>query len=295
MNQAKAILTHLRFPFSFFLLPIFLFAASHSLPWIAPIWPLLIVLHLLVYPSSNGYNSLMDNDTGSIGGIKYPEKVPKAMITVSFIMDGIALILTFLWYGWTTTGLILLYILASRAYSYRGIRLKKNPIIGYLIVVLFQGALIFIATVWTLTNSIQFDLTTALGACVSALLIGASYPLTQVYQHQQDAEDGVISLSALLGIKGTFVFAIVAFLLLNVLMFAYLELKLQSIFPFLMFLMVSGPAGMYLVRWMRLVWRDPIMANYENTMKMSKIGSACMNVFFLALLVFEIIAWQPWN
>jgi 1,4-dihydroxy-2-naphthoate octaprenyltransferase len=35
------------------------------------------------------------------------------------------------------------YILASRAYSYRGIRLKKYPFAGWLTVITCQGALVF--------------------------------------------------------------------------------------------------------------------------------------------------------
>jgi 1,4-dihydroxy-2-naphthoate octaprenyltransferase len=31
-----------------------------------------VILHVLDYPSSNGYNSFMDRDTESIGGLKSP-------------------------------------------------------------------------------------------------------------------------------------------------------------------------------------------------------------------------------
>ena len=31
-----------------------------------------VILHILVYPASNGYNSYMDRDEGSIGGLKNP-------------------------------------------------------------------------------------------------------------------------------------------------------------------------------------------------------------------------------
>src|SRR5437899_2585356 len=50
----------LRFPFSLFLLPVYLFALSEvpHIRWY-PALLAFIVLHLLVYPSSNGYNSYM--------------------------------------------------------------------------------------------------------------------------------------------------------------------------------------------------------------------------------------------
>jgi 1,4-dihydroxy-2-naphthoate octaprenyltransferase len=101
-----------------------------------------IILHLLVYPSSNGYNSYMDRDVNSIGGIKDPQQPTKQLYHFTLVMDGLALLLSLAVSTYFFAG-ILLFILASRAYSYRGIRLKKYPFIGYLTVIIFQGALVF--------------------------------------------------------------------------------------------------------------------------------------------------------
>ena len=43
------------------------------------------------------------------------------------------------------------------------------------------------------------------------LLIGGFYPLTQIYQHKQDKEDGVTTISSLLGYRKTFVFCAVVY------------------------------------------------------------------------------------
>ncbi|HMP29967.1 MAG TPA: prenyltransferase, partial [Saprospiraceae bacterium] len=64
----RDIIIHLRFPFSVLLLPVFLLAVSQIKNLDALNFGIVFfVLHLLVYPSSNGFNSLMDRDTGSIG------------------------------------------------------------------------------------------------------------------------------------------------------------------------------------------------------------------------------------
>ena len=133
----------LRFVFSFFLMPVYLFAVSqvHDVSWPDALLVFLI-LHVLVYPSSNGYNSYMDRDTGPIVGVEKPLQPTKQLFYASIIMDTIAIVASLFISLYFAAG-ILLYILSSRAYSYRGIRLKKYPITGYLIVVLFQGALIF--------------------------------------------------------------------------------------------------------------------------------------------------------
>ena len=39
------------------------------------------------------------------------------------------------------------------------------------------------------------------------------YPLTQIYQHQADADDGVTTISMKLGIRGTFYFSVVMYLI----------------------------------------------------------------------------------
>src|SRR5215217_4273407 len=130
----------LRFHFSFFLLPVYLFALSQSnqINWTNAI-VVFLVLHLLVYPASNGYNSYMDRDETPIGGIKKPMQPTKQLFRISLLMDLVAITISLFINRLLALG-ILFYIIASRAYSYRGIRLKKYAIIGFLTVFIFQGA-----------------------------------------------------------------------------------------------------------------------------------------------------------
>lgn len=292
-SVVRRILTHLRFPFSFFLLPIFVFGMIHSYPWNnGPFW-LFLILHLLAYPASNGYNSLQDRDTESIGGIEHPEEVPAQMLWVSLLMDLMAVSFMYLNYDIVSTMLLVAYILASRAYSYRGIRLKRFPIIGFLVVIIFQGAMIFLMTVTALSGEFAIDLPIALGMAVSAAMIGASYPLTQVYQHIQDQEDGVKTISLLLGVRGTFLFAIGGMLVFNLLILSYFQWVMDSWRWMLLFLLISAPAGSFLVNWAKKVWRDESQANFKNSMQMSVRGSLCMNLFFIIWLILQLNSNQP--
>ena len=196
----------LRFPFSLFLMPAFWFALSETPQIDLPAAVLIfVILHLLVYPASNGYNSYMDRDTGSIGGIEIPMQPTRQLFYVTLFLDGLALLLSLFISLEFMLG-IAAFILASRAYSYRGIRLKKYPLIGYLTVVLFQGCLIFYLVMkgsWakgSLAEASQIKATgflgfvgnlpdlagvPILGILTAGLLIGGFYPLTQIYQHQQ--------------------------------------------------------------------------------------------------------------
>ena len=281
----KHLLIHLRFPFSLFLLPVFLFGLSQNLPLnFSETLLLFIVLHLLVYPSSNGYNSYMDNDTESIGGIKNPPKVPKAMFATTLMMDFIALVLTYSYFGILISAFILAYILASRAYSYRGIRIKKYPVIGFVYVAFFQGSLIYLICFMALNPNPEYDFILILSMIISFLLVGAGYPLTQVYQHKQDKVDGVKTLSILLGIKGTFNFSTVLFALLGLLIGVYFIVLKESVTDAVIFYVAIAPVFWYFNHWKNKVFKDPKEANFENNMRMNKIGSFALNLLFLILL-----------
>ncbi len=117
----------LRFHFSFFLMPVYWFALSQVavINWRNAIL-IFIILHLLVYPASNGYNSYMDRDTTPVGGLKNPMQPTQLLFYTTIFMDAFALLLSFMISPLFVTG-IFFYILASRAYSYRKIRLKKYP------------------------------------------------------------------------------------------------------------------------------------------------------------------------
>ncbi|UOQ78239.1 hypothetical protein MUN84_06535 [Hymenobacter sp. 5516J-16] len=66
----------LRIPFSVYLMPVFWFGLSALPPGfsVARAVGVFVVLHLLAYPASNGYNSYYDQDEGSIGGLRQPRK-----------------------------------------------------------------------------------------------------------------------------------------------------------------------------------------------------------------------------
>jgi hypothetical protein len=287
-DEFKNNIIHLRIAFSFFLMPVFWFAlwqGNASEFNIVNMFVLFSVLHLLVYPSSNGYNSYMDNDTESIGGIKSPPKVPKSMFLLSLCLDAIALTSILYFCGKIVLLLLLAYVLASRAYSFRGIRLKKYPIIGFLTVALFQGCIIYILIVLAVFGTIQFDLNFVLGISISFLLVGAGYPLTQVYQHKQDQEDHVKTMSLLLGIKGTFVFSCILFGLLGIGLGLFFLIHHSPWTDYGLLAICLAPVLYVFNVWMIDCFRDEKNASFERTMKMNKIGALGLNLFFIIYLL----------
>jgi 1,4-dihydroxy-2-naphthoate octaprenyltransferase len=285
----RALLLHLRIPFSVYLMPVFLFALSQAdtIDWNSTL-VCFVALHFFLYPASNGYNSYMDQDTGSIGGIKSPPKVPKAMFFISLILDSIGILLVYFWVPNPVASLLaLLYVLASRAYSYRKIRIKKYPVLGFLHVSIFQGVVIFLLTSISAGSTILYGMEFIVSLCMAFALVGAGYPLTQVYQHEQDKKDGVKTLSMLLGIRGTFVFSSILFAALGALAFYYFGILQQKWSYILLFALCIAPVFGFFNIWMRSVFRNPEEANFENTMRMNNIAAISVNLFFIILIFLE--------
>jgi 1,4-dihydroxy-2-naphthoate octaprenyltransferase len=281
----------LRFPFSFFLMPVYWFALGQVVENRSWERALLIffLLHLLVYPASNGYNSLMDRDTSPIGGLRHPLQPTQQLFWVTLGMDMLALLLGF-FISWYFVAGLAIYILASRAYSYRGIRLKKYPFIGYFTVITCQGALIFFLVYHgshraaASAGSLQAPVE-AMVAC--SLLLGGFYPLTQIYQHVADRQDGVRTISLVLGYRGSFIFTGVVYAVAFLLLAHYFLLTLQ-IREFQVLATCMLPVIVYFLIWAVKVWRDPTQANFTNTMRMNLIASVCTNAGFIAIWLMGI-------
>lgn len=273
----------LRFHFSFFLLPVYLFALS-QVPQIHTARALLVfmILHLLVYPSSNGYNSYMDRDEGSIGGIRNPMQPTRQLFYTSVAMDIIAVLLGGLVSIVFATGIVA-YILASRAYSYRGIRLKQYPVTGYLTVVIFQGAVTFFLVYHGSSENLTIDVPVT-GMVASSLLIGGFYPLTQIYQHEADRKDGVRTISSVLGYRGTFFLTGIMYVLAMGSLFHWFSSRHAQI-NFVILATVMLPVIVYFFIWFARVWKQETAASFANTMRMNILASVCTNVAFLILLI----------
>jgi 1,4-dihydroxy-2-naphthoate polyprenyltransferase len=264
-------------------LPVYLFALSQaaSIDWKNAL-QVFIILHLLVYPSSNGYNSYMDRDETPIGGLQNPLPPTRQLFLLSIFMDVVALLASLFITPFFALG-ILLYIMASRAYSYRGIRLKQYPITGFLTVFIFQGALIFLLTSHAVNPAGTFEIPW-LDCLIASLLIGALYPLTQVYQHKEDRKDGVTTISYLLGKKGSFVFSMLLFLLATLLLYLRFHNRLNL---FYLFLLIMLPVVLFFLYWMRKVWQNEAEASFKNSLVMNILSTLCTTAFFLTLILLK--------
>ncbi len=280
----------LRIPFSLFLMPVFLLTVSQSENLhIFYVLATFLIIHLLVYPASNGYNSYIDKDESSIGGLEKPPMPTIKLFYTTIFLDILALVLSALIINIFFACCILLYIAASRAYSSKQIRLKKYPVIGFLTVMFFQGAFTCYMSYAGISNtmlSLSKENIFLLTAC--SLQIAGAYPLTQIYQHKEDLKNGDITLSYKLGYRGTFVFTAISFILCNLFYyFFFLEVGKASYFFILQLFFI--PTLAYFFWWFNQVRINIAAANFRNTMRMNLIASVSMNACFSFFIILKFI------
>lgn len=277
-------LQHLRFGFGLFLLPVFLFAASQY-----PIsnWQnfvlVFVVLHLFVYPASNGFNSYYDQDEGSIGGVSKPLPVTRELLWTSLLLDLVGLILS-IGVNWLFTFMVLIYGSVSKAYSHPLIRLKKYPILSLIILMVFQGIFTYGMVVVGIHGIALPDLLAAtymLPALLSGLLLMGFYPLTQVYQHEEDAARGDLTVSRILGVQGTFWFSAITWTLSIIGFYFYFSFYFDVV-VFWGFIGTLLPITAYFVYWFYRVYQYPHEADFTHVHRFILLASSFISCFFIA-------------
>lgn len=291
--NARSLLLHLRFPFSFFLLPVFLFAYSQATqPDTAKTLWVFFILHFLIYPASNAFNSYFDKDEGPIGGLKNPPPVNQSLYYVSLLIDALALVVSWLFVGTTFALACLLYILISRAYSHPMVRLKKYAILSWLVVSVFQGGFTYLTVIQAVDTLPVLELNSfsyLLPALLATLNLLGFYPMTQIYQHEEDARRGDRTISRVMGIKGTFLLTATIFLAATLGFFAYFTFQTIADVPiFVIYLLIMAPVLTYFGIWFLSVLKNTSNANFRYTMGLNLLGSLCLNLFFGMLCLQKI-------
>ncbi|WP_315820556.1 hypothetical protein [Paraflavitalea speifideaquila] len=125
------------------------------------------------------------------------------------------------------------------------------------------------------------------GMAAASLLIGGFYPLTQIYQHVADRKDGVQTISALLGYRGTFIFTAIIYSVAMGLL-AWLFMSNGQFIKFGVLATCMLPILVYFFWWAARVWKNENVADFTHTMRMNLLASMCTNLGFLILLTWHL-------
>ena len=280
---SKSTWIHLRIPYSLCLSPVFFFSFSqiNTSNNTEKLFIIFIILHLFLYPASQAYNSYYDNDSKSIGGVENPPKINKDLLLTSYIFDFLAISLSLLFIGHLFFTATLVCSILSKAYSHPKIRLKKNPFLSWLMVSIFQGPFIYLAIFLSFSPSWINDVGHQWPAALStAFLFGGAYPMTQIFQHEEDKKRGDETLSLKLGIKGTFLFSGINFLIGTLFLFYY-QFNNKNFEVFYIYPLFMLPTFVYFSYWFFLCLKNELEVNFKNCMRLNVISTLCFCSFFI--------------
>lgn len=176
-------------------------------------WPLYLFqfanVHIFLFGGATAYNSYWDKDTGPIGGLKNPPQMNRWMWFVAILMQSIGLLLAIpagaLFVGCYTVSMLLFWLYSTPLARWKATPVKSLVAIG----------------VSTGTNSLLMGYLAAgasslpwhiwLAAVGVALVILSLYPVSQIYQMEEDRRRGDQTFAVRYGIRAVFRFFEVAF------------------------------------------------------------------------------------
>jgi len=212
LMQIRNVILHLRLPIELTLAPLYLwgvFGAGGRLSTATVAG--FLALHLFLYGGTTLFNSYYDRDEGPIMGMEHPVGLPDWALPFSLAWQvGGGLIAATVSLPFVL--FYLAYAVAGVLYSHPRPRLKRRPFTSALLVLVFQGLGGFVAGWLASTGGgpVGDARFLAMGLVAACTTLGL-YPLTQVFQMEEDAARGDRTLAMVLGPSGSFVFAVGAF------------------------------------------------------------------------------------
>ena len=200
-------LTHLRLHFQLVLAPVFLLGywASGATPD-GGFTLLFVLLHAGLYGGATAYNSYYDRDHGPVGGLMHPPEVGRAELWGGLGLQLGAVFIMGLFLDPTIGLLGALMLVMGVVYSHPRLRWKGRALSGLALVACGQGLLPFLMGVLA-GGGWRADLSSperALLALICVSVITAIYPLTQVYQQDEDRARGDITFAVRYGTAAVF-------------------------------------------------------------------------------------------
>lgn len=169
-----------------------------------------LAFHVFLYGGITAYNSYYDRDEGPVGGLLKPPPVTPPLLWFSLAVQLVGLALA-LFVGLELAVLYAVVMLLSVAYSHPRFRWKARPLLSVLVVAWGQGAIGFVAG-WLSGSTPPLPLVSSsaglLGMGAAVLLTTGFYPLSQLYQIDEDRQRGDFTFAVVYGPKNSFRFSL---------------------------------------------------------------------------------------
>ena len=207
-NAFKNFVVHLRLPFQLTLAPLMLWGAALARTPISVRFVVAFVVTLVCfYGGTTAYNSHYDRDEGPVGGLAHPPPAGPWLLPGSLLLQGFGLGVA-AWVGAEFFVVCLAFAILGVLYSHPTPRWKGNPWLSWLVVMGGQGALGTAGGV-VAGGSAHLTPEIACGLVAASALVGALYPLTQLFQTVEDHARGDRTVAIALGRRGTRIASVV--------------------------------------------------------------------------------------
>jgi 1,4-dihydroxy-2-naphthoate octaprenyltransferase len=285
---ARTLLVHLRLHFQLLLAPIFLWGyllSDH--PLTTRFWFAFCAFHLFLYGGTTAFNSYYDQDEGPVGGLEKPPPALPALLPFSLAMQAIGAGLAAL-VNWPFFLIYLTIFAMGAAYSHPSIRWKGRPLGGLLTVAIGQGLLAGLGgwasayPQWVTPPALAW-----LGIVAVALITTGFYPITQIYQVEEDLARGDLTFAAWAGVRGTFTFTIVTLGLAALVLIWVMAQVVGGGQALLVALFYLGLL-VTIIRWAQRYDARQVIANFRYVMRIYTLTSTGFLLFLALQLLLSV-------
>lgn len=281
----RSLLIHLRLNFQMLLAPIFLWGMLLGGGYVT--WRTLVAFlafHIFLYGGGTAFNSYYDRDEGPIGGLEVPPPVIPALLPFSLGMLSIGLVLSVLVNPPFVVLYAVLYVMMV-GYSQPLTRWKARPWPALITVVTGQGFGGFLGG-WFGVNATTARLGTwegVAGLASAAIMTLGFYPLTQLYQIDEDRRRGDMTPAVVWGAERCFWIAVACFFCGAVVMGTLLATRftlLEGIVAALVLVALSAAT----LAWRKRFSTNSVRQNFHWLMRVNAGGAGAFGAYLLVRL-----------
>lgn len=276
----KSFLIHLRLPYMFGVLsaPYLISAVfAENLNW-GEFWFQFILIHTLLFGGATAFNSYWDKDEGPIGGLKSPPKLAEWTRYASLIFMFLGLLINYdkslLFNGLYLFSLALFWVYSSPIGRWKG-----HPWLSLLTIGLSTGANSFLMGIISLGNTlVWWHFITALGV---AFMLTAMYPVSQLFQIDEDRSRGDQTFAVRFGLGGI-QWLYGSFSGIGIVLVSIGLYQINLYLPFLFIVFSALPIFIVSTRLKKL---KGIMEEYDGVMRLKYVMSFSFVVLSLSIIL----------
>jgi 4-hydroxybenzoate polyprenyltransferase len=273
-------LIHLRLHYQFFILSGGYLMGGLLVPdpeW-NEFWLQFLNVHVLLFGGATVFNSWHDKDEGPIGGLQNPPKMKKWMRDASIFIQILGFIL-----AWNSGLIFTLFYLLSMTlfwlYSTPHARWKGKPLLSLVAIGVSTGSNSLV--MGALAAGADFSLILLTAGIGAGFMMLSLYPVSQIYQVEEDTKRGDFTFASVYGLKGVRWFNSISFILGVVILGLSIYFVYQPLS--IVFLIAGVIVWVILMKWVQSLSTEK--DQYREVMQIKYIVSGIFVLFIVTALI----------